>query len=117
MKKNKEIEKILLNSASYDQMVKSKVESDFVKELEGYKKQQSKNFIIDIKNAPKNKLFTKDAVYEVLNKNSKTKSYVNGVQAEGYLGAQSADRAKLLSGESDAFVCGNCYVKFVKVKA
>lgn len=116
MKKNKEIEKILLNGASYDEMVKSKVERDFEDELEIQKKLQAKSFITDIKKAPKNKLFTKDAVYEVLNKDSKTKSYVNGLQAEGYLGAQSADRTKLLNGETDAFVCGNCYVKFVKVK-
>ncbi len=116
MKKNKEIENILLNGSAYDEMVKNKVEQDFVKELENHKKQQNKKYITDIKKAPKNKLFTKDAVFEVLNKDSKTKSYVNGIQAEGYLGTQNSDRAKLLSGESDAFVCGNCYVKFVKVK-
>ena len=44
-----------------------------------------------------------------------TKSYINGVQAEGYLGSQNADRMKLLAGEADSFVCENSYVKFIKV--
>ena len=52
-----------------------------------------------------------------MNKASKTKSYINGVQAEGYLGVQSVDRAKLINGETDSFVSGNNFVKFVKIKA
>ena len=44
------------------------------------------------------------------------KSYINGVQAEGYLGAKNSDRAKLMAGETDSFVCGCNFVRFVKVK-
>lgn len=117
MKKNKEIEEILLNGSSYDEMVKSKVEREFLTELELNKQIQTPNIVTDIKKVPANKLFSKDAIYEVLNKDSKTKSYVNGIQAEGYLGAKCSERAKLFAGETDAFVSGNCYVKFVKVKA
>ena len=52
----------------------------------------------------------------MINKNSKTKSYINGIQAEGYLGSNVPDRTKLLAGESNSFVAGNNYVKFIKVK-
>ncbi len=116
MKENKDIEKILLNDSAYNEMVKSKIEQEFRQELESAKKLQNKTFIADIKKAPKAKLFSKAATYEVINKNSKTKSYINGVQAEGYLGTQNTDRAKLLAGEADSFVSGNSYIKFVKVK-
>ncbi len=114
MKENKDIEKILLNDAKYEALVKSKIEKEFIKEISN--KQPKNKEITDIKKAPKNKLFTKYATYMVMNKNSKTKSYINGVQAEGFLGSQKAAREKLLSGESDSFVSDNNFIKFVKVK-
>ena len=114
MKENKDIEKILLNDAKYEALVKSKIEKEFIKEIN---KSQTKNKeITDIKKVPKDRLFTKYATYMVMNKNSKTKSYINGVQAEGFLGAQSTAREKLLKGEVDSFVSDNNYIKFVKVK-
>ena len=116
MKKNTDIEKILLNDAEYTQMVKAKIEQDFKQELNSVKKANSNYYVTDIKDAPKDKLFSKFAIYEVLNKNSKTKSYINGIQAEGYLATNTNDRNNLLSGESDSFVSGNYYIKFVKVK-
>lgn len=115
MKSNKDIEKILLNDSAYEKMVKTKIEREFKQEL-ALAKQMRNKIITDIKKVPKEKLFTKAATYEVMNKNSKTKSYINGVQAEGYLGAKNSDRAKLLSGETDSFVCGCNFVRFLKVK-
>ena len=72
--------------------------------------------IYDLKEVPSGKLFSKDAVFEIINKSSKTKSYINGVQVEGFLGTQHSDRAKLLKGEIISFVNGNNFIKFVKVK-
>lgn len=115
MKSNKDIEKILLNDSAYEKMVKTKIEREFKQEL-ALAKQMRNKIITDIKKVPKEKLFTKAATYEVMNKNSKTKSYINGVQAEGYLGAKNSDRAKLMAGETDSFVCGCNFVRFVKVK-
>lgn len=114
MKKNKEIEQILLNDEAFEQAVKSKIEQDFNKELEKSVKEVS--YITEIQEVPKGKLFTKFATFEVINKSSKTKSYINGIQAEGYLGSNVSDRLKLLAGESNSFVAGNNYVKFIKVK-
>ncbi len=115
MKENKDIEKILLNDSAYEKMVKNKIEREFKQELEAAKILKNK-IITDIKKVPKEKLFTKASTYEVINKNSKTKSYINGVQAEGYLGAKVSDRIKLLEGKTDSFVCGPNFVKFVKTK-
>lgn len=114
MKKNNDIEQILLNDSAFEQAVKTKIEHDFKKELE--KKSNEIVYITNIKDVPKGRLFTKYSTFEVINKNSKTKSYINGVQAEGYLGSNVTDRIKLLAGESDSFVSGNSYVKFIKVK-
>lgn len=114
MKENKNIEKILLNDQAYEKMLKTRIEKEFKREL--MSASAAGKIITDIKKAPKDKLFTKSATYEVINKASKTKSYINGVQAEGYLGVQNTDRIKLLKGETDSFVCGNNFVKFIKIK-
>jgi len=116
MKESKEIEKILLDDAAYNKLLKSKIEMEFTNELTNAELEKNKKEITDIKKAPKDKLFTKDAVFEIINKNSRTKSYINGVQAEGFLGTSYADRENLLSGISESFVSGNNYVKFVKIK-
>lgn len=115
MKENKEIERILLNDQKYDAFVKRKIEKEFMQEI-NIGKNNTPKYITDIKKAPKALLFTKSATYMIVNKNSKTKSYINGVQAEGFLGGQKTAREELLSGKSESFVNGNNYIKFVKVK-
>ncbi|MCM1339094.1 MAG: hypothetical protein NC191_05440 [Muribaculaceae bacterium] len=115
MKENKEIEKLLLDDSAYDKLMKNKIEKEFTKELEAAKSSKHK-FITDIKAVPGGKLFTKDTVFEIINKNSKTRSFITGVQAEGFLGTKYSDREKLLKGEIDSFVNGNNFIKFVKVK-
>ncbi|MGN0031354.1 MAG: hypothetical protein ACI37Q_05300 [Candidatus Gastranaerophilaceae bacterium] len=112
MKENSEIEKLLLNDAKYDNLVRSKIEKEFEKET-GNKKIKSK-IITDIKKVPKDMIFTKNAIFLIMNKMSKTKSYINGVQAEGFLGVQNTVRENLLNGNTDSFVAGNNFVKFVK---
>lgn len=115
MKENKEIEQILLNGENYEKMVKAKIENDFKAVLEEGKTLKGK-YITDIKCAPKEKLFSKSATYEVINRKSKTRTFINGLQAEGYLGNRNSDREKLLKGESNSFVSDDNFVKFIKVK-
>jgi len=114
MKKNKEIEDLLLNDSNYEELVKAKIEKEFNENLNSAAIKDE--YIFDIKKVPSDKLFSKDAIYEVINKSSKTKSYINGLQAEGYIGAQNEARIKLLNGVSDSFISSDCYIKFVKVK-
>ena len=115
MKEDKEIEKILLNDENYEKFIHSKTEKEFTDVItKGTKDKISE--ISDIKKAPKELLFSKKAIYTVINKDSKTKSYINGIQAEGFLGSQNILRDKFLSGQTDYFVSGNNYIKFYKVK-
>ena len=116
MKKNDDIEHILLNDLAFEQAVKSKIEQDFKSSLANSKMSKDKLYITNIKDVPSGFLFSKSTIFEVINKNSKTKSYINGIQAEGYLGSNVAERNKLLAGETDSFVSGNSYVKFIKTK-
>lgn len=115
MKDDKEIEQILLNDKKFNDLMNSRTEQEFHKMLED---ENSKKEIVitDIKKVPKNLLFSKKAIYEVINKDSKTCSYINGLQAEALLGSNDILRTKLLSYETDNFVSGSCYIKFVKVK-
>ena len=114
MKKSKKIEEMLLSDENYEKMVKEKTERDFEKALK--ENSLKGRYITDIKSVPAVELFSKDATYEVINKQSKTRSFINGLQAEGYLGANNSDREKLLSGETNSFVSGEMFIKFVKVK-
>lgn len=112
--KNSDIEKLLLNDAACEKALKNKIEKDFRSKI--LKQPATENYIFDIKKVPKDKLFSKNTIFEILNLNSRTKSYINGVQAEGYLGANNSDRLKLLCGETDSFVSENVYIKFKKAK-
>lgn len=115
MKEDKNIEQMLLNNSDYEKFSSKKFENDFIQEINNSKNKNTK-IITDIKLAPKNKLFTKDAIYLVMNKNSKTKSCVNGIQAEGFLGNQNITREKFLKGEINSFVKDDYFVKFLKVR-
>ena len=113
MKEHNEIEQILLNDSEYEKIKQAKLEQDFKNELKTCK---SSKIITDIKLVPKDKLFSKSTIYEVLNKSSKTYSKINGLQADGYLGKQNAERKKLQTGEIESFVSGDNFIKFLKYR-
>ncbi len=115
MKTNNEIEKILLNDEEYEKLVSSKIEKDFENVL-NEKTSQNPEIITEISKVPQELLFSKSSTFEVINKTNKTKSFINGLQAEGFLGANDFERSKLLKGETNAFVRDNIFVKFVKCK-
>jgi len=116
MKEDKEIEQILLNDEKYEKFINEKAEQEFNKILEDVSKTNASE-IKDFKKVPKELLFSKKAVYLVINKSSKTKSYVNGLQAEGFLGDKNLLREKLTGGFTDSFVSGDNFVKFYKLEA
>lgn len=114
MKNDKEIEQILLNDEKYEKFIKDKTEQDFKKIIEEAGKKNN-SVITDFKQMPKDKLFSKKSTYFVINKNSKTSSYINGIQAESFL-ISPYEREKFLSGKTDAFVYQDNYIKFYKYK-
>jgi len=114
MKENNEIEKLLLNDENYEKFVNEKIEKEFTKIIE--KGKTAGTTITDIKKLPEGVLFTKKTTFLVINKKTKTKTYINGIQAEAYLSGQNFEREKLLKGERDSFVNDNLFIKFYKTK-
>lgn len=114
MKQDKEIEQILLDDEKYEQFIKDKTEREFKKILEEASKKDESE-ITDFKKMKSENLFSKNATYFVINKMSKTTSYINGMQAESFL-VSPYDREKFLSGKTDAFVYQDNYIKFYKYK-
>lgn len=112
---DKKIEEMLLGGEDYEKMLKAKIENEFNEVLKENNSLKGK-YITDIKSVPPDIIFSKNATYEVINKTSKTRSFINGIQAEGYLGTQFSVRDKLLAGETNSFVNGEIYVKFIKAK-
>ena len=113
MKNDKEIEELLLNGENCEKLLKKKAEMEFMQALE--KNEPQETIITDIKKVPKDKLFSAKATYSIINKNNKTQSFINGIQAESYLVSLN-DREKLLEGIIDSFVQEDYFIKFYKLK-
>ena len=117
MKKDKEIEDLLLNDNKFGEFIAQKVENDFLSILkDSENNQEIPKYETDILKVPKDKLFSKNATYLLINKACKTKSFVNGMQAEGFLGCENTLREKFMTGETNYFVCGDYYLKFESYK-
>lgn len=116
--KNKEndIEQMLLNGASLDDLIKMKFEKEFKEELEKSKQKPEKKVYTDISEVPKNLIFSKSSVYKLFNRNTKCETYIDGVQAEALIGIQNNIREKMLEGALNAFVTDDAYVKFEKAE-
>ncbi len=116
MKEKKEdIEQMLLNNMSLDELIKMKIEKEFKSEIAKVKKAPEKKVITDISKVPQNKIFSKSAVYRMFNRKTKTETFINGVQAEALLGIQNSVREKIYRGELGAFTTDDAYVKFEKI--
>ena len=109
--KNKDIENFLLNNDNFENFITKKVEHEFNSILINEENQKPK-VIKDFSKLPKDEIFSKNTTYELINKSVKTKSFINGVQAEGFLGAENLIREKLLLKQIDSFVSGDYYIKF-----
>ena len=110
MKDKKDIEQVLLNNASLDELIKMKIEQEFRKNAKPKKIVQKK--VTDLKKVPKEKIFTKDAVFRVYNRINGNETFVNGIQADAMLGTQDSIREKILEKTLTAFSTEDTYVKF-----
>lgn len=113
--KEEDIEQILLSNASLDELIKMKIEKEFKSELDKANKKPQIKTVTDISKVPQNKIFSKDAVYRLFNRNTKSETFINGIQAEAMLGIQNSIREKIYKGELSAFTTENAYVKFEKI--
>lgn len=116
--KSQNIEEMLLTGASLDDLIRMKIESEFKNEIANAKKGKIYNnskIYTEIKDVPKDLIFSKQAIYRLFNRNSKQETFINGVQAEAMIGLQDNIRTKFLNGELSAFSTDEAYVKFEKV--
>lgn len=115
--KEEDIEKMLLNGASLDDLIKMKIEQEFKDAVNQGKQIPEKVKITDISKVPQKLIFSKQSVFKLFNKNTKTETFINGIQAEALLGVQNSVREKILKGETFSFATDDAYVKFDKVMA
>lgn len=115
-KDEKYLEQRLLSHASLDELIKLKMEEELKSELEKAQEKPKKQIITEISKVPIELIFSKEAVYRLFNRNNKTETYINGIQAEAMLGLQNNIRDKVKSGQMDAFSTDNAYVKFEKIE-
>ncbi len=116
--KSQNIEEMLLTGASLDDLIRMKIESEFKNEIANAKKGKNYNnskIYTEIKDVPKDLIFSKQAIYRLFNRISKQETFINGVQAEAMIGLQDNIRTKFLNGELSAFSTDEAYVKFEKV--
>ena len=113
--KEKDIEQMLLNNASLDDLIKIKIEKEFKDALVKSQQLPKQVTITEISKVPQNLIFSKQAVFKLFNRNSKTQTSINGIQAEALLGIQNSVREKMLRGETGSFSTDDAYVKFEKV--
>lgn len=115
-KQENDIEQRLLGNASLDELIKMKMEEELQEEFKKSKEKIEKQIVTDISKVPTELIFSKQTVYKVFNRITKSETYINGLQAEGLLGLQTVMREKIKSGQMNAFSTNNAYVKFEKIE-
>ena len=113
--KNKDKEEMLLNNISLEDLIKMKIEKEFMEDLKKSKEKPKKKVYKDIKKVPQSMIFSKEAVYKYFNRNTKCETYINGIQAEALIGVENQIREKMLKGELSAFTTEDAYIKFDQV--
>lgn len=112
MTKDKNIEKKLLAPNEIDELISKKLKNEIEQELKAVKKVKKRIIEKDFKAVPSDMTFSKQCVYIAFNRNTKTESYINGVQADSLIGMKRDVRAQLLEKSVDSFSNGDYFVKF-----
>lgn len=106
----KDMEKLLLNKHSLDDLIKMQIEEEF------YTKQETttkKNKIItDITQLKPNQIFNKSSVFKFFNRKNKTETFIDGVQAEAIIGSETEIKEKFMDGSLSAFATDDAFIKF-----
>lgn len=108
----KDMEQMLLNNASLDELIRMKIEEEFKTELKTKKQKPEVVTLTDLKEVPREKIFTKDSTFRVYNRNNKTETFIDGVQADAMIGLKNAIREQFLNKTLTAFSTDDTFVKF-----
>ena len=107
-------EEMLLNGKTLDELIKIKIEQEFMDDLKKSKEKPKPKTILKIKDVPKEIIFSNNSVFRYYNRNTKCETFINGTQAEALIGSQNHIREKILNGELSAFTTEQAYIKFEK---
>jgi hypothetical protein len=110
-------EQRLLSKLSLAELIKMKMKEEIQKEFANAKKPDKvkTKVITDLKEVPKELIFSNKTVYKTFNKQTKHETFINGIQAEGLIGLRNQLREEVLSGETDAFETDLLYVMFHQI--
>ena len=121
--KNSDAEALLLSNASLEDLIKMKIEKEFMNDLkkffEDLKKSKEKPIpktYTNIKDLSKDKIFSKYSIYKFFNRKTGCETFINGIQADALIGLQTNVRSKMLKGELNAFTTDDAYIKFEKAE-
>ena len=109
---NEDIEQALLSNTSLDELIKKKIETEFVEEMTKKSIKKELKRITDIAKVAPEFIFSNKSVFELFNRKTGAQTLINGVQAEAMLGLQNNIREKMAKGEISAFATNDAYVKF-----
>ncbi len=112
--KNNNAEERLLNNASLEDLIKMKIEREFMNDLKKSREKKALKTYTNIKDVPSEKIFSKMSVFRYFNRQTMCETFVNGIQADALIGLQNDVREKMLKGELSAFTTDDAYVKFEK---
>lgn len=114
--KDNNAEALLLSNASLEDLIKMKIEKEFMEDLKKSKEPIKQKIYTNINEVPKSKIFSQYSVYRYFNRETGCETFINGVQAEALIGLQNNIREKMLKGELNAFTTDNAYIKFEKAE-
>lgn len=110
------IEDALLSNKSLDELIKLKMKEEIKTLFKKKSNSLEKTKIYNIKDVPRNVIFSKNAIFKKFNRTNNTISFINGIQAESLLGLDDNSREKLLKGDIEVFSTENAYIKFEYVE-
>ena len=114
--KNNEAEALLLNDKSLEDLINMKIEKEFMANMRKSKEKPGAKQYTIFSELPKDKIFSQYSVYRYFNRNTGCETFINGIQAEALIGVQNHIRAKMLSGELNAFTTDDAYIKFERAE-
>ena len=109
---------MLFSYASLDDLIRMILEAEFIEEMilaNELNSKKVKKTYTNIKDVPREYIFSKAAVYKYYNRHTKCETFINGIQADALLGLQSNIRQKIAAGELSTFSTDDAYVKFESV--
>lgn len=110
--KKKMIEDALLSGKTIDELIKLKMKEEIKAAFKKVSTKFERKRVVDIKQVPKEYIFSKNAVFKKFNKTNNTISFINGIQAEALFGLDVDSREKILEGKIEVFSTDNAFIKF-----